>query len=157
MPLRRKINWDSQELERFFRERRDQPFAWGTNDCCIFPADAILAITGTDIAEDWFRKDGRARYVDEASAFALIKSVTGGETVADAAAWCAEKFGLVEWLDKAGKPAPLFAQRGDLVVLEDAGRMIAGVVGLTGKHVVSVGEAGLKRLPLSAVQRAWRV
>jgi hypothetical protein len=152
MPLKRKINWDSQELELFFRERRDQPFAWGTNDCCIFPADAILAMTGTDIAEDF-----RGKYSDETSAFALIKTVASGETVADAAAWCAEKFWLVEWLDKAGNPAPMFAQRGDLVVLEDAGRMIAGVVGLTGKHVVSAGEAGLKRLPLSAVQRAWRV
>lgn len=152
MTLKRKINWDSQHLELFFRARRNQPFAWGMNDCCIFPADAILAMTGTDIAGDF-----RGKYVDEASAFAMIKTVAVGETVADAAAWCAAKFGLVEWVGKDGKPAPKFAQRGDLVVLEDAGRMIAGIIGLTGKHCISVGEDGPRRLPLSVVQRAWKV
>jgi hypothetical protein len=146
MPLKRKINWDSQELENFFRERRSQPFAWGTNDCCIFPADAILAMTGTDIAVDF-----REKYSDEASAYTLIKAVTGGANVADAAAWCAAKFGLAEL------PNTKFAQRGDLVVLEDAGRIIAGVVGLTGRHCISVGENGLLRLPMSGVLRAWRV
>jgi hypothetical protein len=60
-------------------------------------------------------------------------------------------------VDASGKPAPLFARRGDLVVIEDVGRTIAGVVHLNGRDVVSVGAAGLKRLPLNTVKRAWRV
>lgn len=27
-----------------------QPFAWGTHDCCLWAADAVLALTGTDPA-----------------------------------------------------------------------------------------------------------
>lgn len=150
--LKRSHSWQTKELYEFFVARTAEPFAWGTNDCCIFPADAIKAMTGTDIAADF-----RGKYTDEASAFALIKSVTGFPTVSAAASWCARKFGLVEWEDGNGKPAPLFAQRGDLAVLEDAGRLIAGIVGLNGRHVISVGESGLLRLPLSAVVRAWRV
>jgi len=150
--LRRTQSWETTELHEFFLARREQSFAWGRNDCCLFPADGILAMTGVDIAADF-----RGKYTDHASAFALIQSVTGGSTVADAAAYCAAKFELPEWVDKSGKPLPLLARRGDLVVIEDAGRLIAGLVGLTGRHVISVGEEGLKRLALTAVQRAWRV
>jgi hypothetical protein len=146
MPLKRTTHWATRELHDFFLARATQPFAWGSNDCCLFPADAIRAMTGVDLAEDF-----RGKYSDEASAFALIKEVTGGETVADAAAWCAQKHELPEW------HLPLFAQRGDLVVVRDSGRLIAGIVGLTGRGAISVGEEGLKRLPLSAVVRAWKI
>ena len=64
---------------------------------------------------------------------------------------------MTEWLSKDGKPLPLMARRGDLVVVEDAGRLIAGLVHLNGSWAVSVGAAGLKLLPLNAVRRAWKV
>jgi len=86
---------------------------WGTNDCALFAANAILAITGTDIASDF-----RGKYSDEAGAFALIKSVTGGTTVADAAAWCAAKHGLVELAH------PLQAQRGICWVVTNGRNLI---------------------------------
>ena len=149
--LKRQENWDTRGFHEFLLARAKMPFAWGSNDCALFAADAVLAITGTDIAGDF-----RGKYTDEAGAFALIASVTGKGTdpaaaVGDAAAWCAEKAGLVELKQV------LMAQRGDLVVIPDAGRLIAGVVHLSGRHVVSVGEAGLKRLPIMDVVRAWRV
>lgn len=37
------------------------------------------------------------KYADETSAFALIAQLTGGTTVADAAALCAAKHGPAEW------------------------------------------------------------
>jgi hypothetical protein len=124
---------------------------WGANDCALFAADAIEAMTGVDIAADF-----RGKYHDEASALALIHSITGGSTVADAAAYCAAQHGLVEWTQPdpgtpgSRLPAPLLARRGDLVVLPDAGRIIAGVVHLNGRDVAVVGEAGLKRIPAAA-------
>lgn len=151
MPLQRKEFWYRMEFQDFIIERKKMPFAWGSNDCALFAADAVKAITGTDIAADF-----RGKYSDEAGAFALIKSVTGkGEdpatAVADAAAWCAEKAGLSEF------KFPKMAQRGDLVVIEDSGRLIAGVVHATGTLIVTVGEAGLKSFSISDVKRAWRV
>lgn len=146
MSLKRTLYWYREEFHNFLVEREKMPFAWGTNDCCLFPADAIKSFTGVDLADDF-----RGKYTDEASAFALIKSVTGGTTVEDAAAYCAQKAGLTEWR------GPLFAQRGDLVVITNGGSVIAGVVHQNGRHVISVGEKGLLRLPLNAVTRAWRV
>jgi hypothetical protein len=152
MPLKRTPHWATRELNAFLLANAKAAFAWGTMDCCLFPADGIHAMTGTDIAADF-----RGKYTDEASAMALIKSVTGGATVADAAAYCATKAGMKEWLNAAGKPAPLFAQRGDLVVIQNGANLVAGLVHLNGRHVVTIGPGGLVLLPITAVQRAWKV
>jgi len=143
MPQRDKHK-DCEVLETFLHSRVATPFAWGSHDCCLFAADAILEVTGIDIADDF-----RGRYADEAGAFALIESVTGGATVADAAAHCAAKHGFTE------HRFPLMAQRGDLVVMNNGGNLIAGVVHLNGRHVVSVSEHGPVRLSNLAIVRAW--
>jgi len=126
------------------------PFIWGQNDCALFAADGIRAITGVDIAADF-----RGKYHDEASAMQAIKDICGGSTVADAAAYCANKHGLSE-LTK-----PLFAKRGDLVVvrngLDGFGSEIAGLVHLNGRHVVSVNDKGMFRFPIRSIVRSWQV
>ncbi|HEY5054665.1 MAG TPA: hypothetical protein VII58_00805 [Acidobacteriaceae bacterium] len=135
-------------LHTFLRANAKTPFKWGVWDCSLFCADAIKAMTGIDIASDF-----RGLYTDEAGAKAAVEKVTGvtGGTVEDAAAYCAAKHGLVEWKH------PLFAQRGDLVVLEDAGRVITGLVHLSGRHIVAAGESGLRKFTITNVKRAWHV
>jgi hypothetical protein len=130
----------------FLKQAKSTPFKWGSNDCCLFAANAVLAITGTDLADDF-----RGKYTDEASAFALIKTVTGGTTVADAAAYCAKKHNLTEYAH------PLMAKRGDLVVISNAGNLIAGVVHLNGREVVSVNDQGMVRLPITSITRSWSI
>lgn len=144
--LKRTQHWATRELNVFLRARARTPFAWGTHDCCIFPADAIKAFTGVDIAADF-----RGKYTDEASAMALIKSVTGGSTVADAAAWCAQKHGLVE------HAYPRMAKRGDMVVMQNGPTLVGGIVHLNGRHLVTVGPDGIVRLPITAVKRSWAI
>jgi hypothetical protein len=145
--LTRVACWDTRAFHDFLEERKVSPFAWGVNDCALFAADGIRAITGTDIAEDF-----RGKYAGERAAFALIRKVTGGSNVADAAVHCAQKHGLSELANVK------FAQRGDLVVFENAqGELVAGLVHLSGVHIVAVGNDGLYRMPISAAQRAWRV
>src|ERR1700735_5391711 len=124
-------HWATRAYHDFLKARANEPFAWGAQDCALFAADGVLAITGVDIAADF-----RGKYDDEASAFAAIKTIAGGSTVEDAAVYCATKHGLPEWSH------PLRAQRGDLVVLEDAGRIIAGLIHLNGRHIVAAGDNG---------------
>jgi len=45
----RLYNWQLR-FEAFMRERFATPFAWGSNDCCTFAADCVLALTGVDVA-----------------------------------------------------------------------------------------------------------
>ena len=143
MPLTRKLHWHTRAFHEFLLGRARIPFAWGTNDCACFAADGILAITGVDVME------ALRGYTSEASAMAKIAAVTGGKTLEDAVVWCAAKHGLTE------RTHPLTAQRGDLVLYRNAGQLTAGLVHLSGRHVVSPGAHGLMRLPITAVARSW--
>jgi len=144
--LKRSPTWLTRELATFLKDHVNARFVWGTLDCCLFTADAIQAMTGVDIASDF-----RGKYTDQASAFALIKTVTGGSTVADAAAYCAAKYGLTEWKH------PLQAQRGDLVAVTNGTDLIAGVVDLSGRFVAALGESGIIRISIRNITRAWHV
>lgn len=145
MSLMKKEHWLTEELPQFLDSRRNVPFAWGSNDCATFAADAIQAITGTDIAEKF-----RGKYTTEVGALKAIKEITGGSTVVDAAAYCAENHGLVE------HQYPLMAKRGDLVIVKNRdGGEIAGIVSLNGRHVLSPGDNGLVLFSITDVTRAW--
>jgi hypothetical protein len=146
MSLKRIQHWQTRAYHQFLADRKRTPYQWGVNDCALFAADGILAQTGTDIAADF-----RGKYHDEASAYAAIKTVCGGATVADAAAYCATQHGMAELQH------PLMAQRGDLVIVENAGSLIAGLVHLNGREVAVVGDEGWFGLPVTSVKRAWRV
>lgn len=146
MALTRVPQWDTKAFHDYLVNTANSEFKWGEIDCCLFPANCVQVITGTDIASDF-----RSKYTDETSAFALIKSVTGGATVADAAAYCAKKHGLIEYQH------PLMAKRGDLVVISNNNTLLCAIVHLNGRHVVTVGEKGLLRFPITDVKRAWAV
>ncbi len=138
-------HWDTRLFNDFLLSRAKTPFTWGTHDCATFAADGIQAITGVDIAVDF-----RGKYTDQPSAVAAIKSICNGATVADAAAYCAQKYGLVELAH------PRMARRGDLVIVpNNTGELIAGLVHLNGRDVVSVNTKGWIGLPITSVQRAW--
>ena len=142
--MQRKESWDTVHLHQFLLGNANTPYKWGSQDCCTFAADAIKSITDVDIASDF-----RFKYTTEIGAYKAIKKITGRTTVEAAVAYCAEKHGMAELQHL------LMAQRGDLVMVEDASGLIAGIVHLSGRHVVVVGEEGLKRLPITAVKRAW--
>jgi hypothetical protein len=147
MPLARHEHWDTRAFHQFLIDRKTKPFEWGVNDCALFAADGVLAFTGIDLAADF-----RGKYSDEAGAMGAIKSITGGSTVADAAAYCAARHGLAEWTH------PLMAKRGDLVVISNTGGgAIAGLVHLNGSEVVSVGESGMTHFPIKSVVRSWHI
>ena len=82
MAMHRIRHWATRGFHTFLEQRARRPFAWGVNDCALFAADGIRAITGVDIAADF-----RGKYSDEAGAMAAVKEVAGGSTVADAAAY----------------------------------------------------------------------
>ena len=135
-------DWPAR-LAAFLEERRAAPFAWGTNDCCLFAADAVLAITGLDLAAKW-----RGSYLNAAGALKALKD--GG--------------GMIKILASVLPAADLLrnvrqAQRGDVVLLpsrRDGMRIACGVVDLSGR-AASPGERGIATLPLRAAIIGWRV
>jgi hypothetical protein len=116
-------------------------FEWGTFDCALASCDAIVAMTGTDPAEDF-----RGSYASEAEAQKII----GPDGLAAFAAGIAEKYAMTE-------APPMFAHRGDLVLVDNGQGDALGIVDLSGRFAWCVLERGMVRMPMERWRKAWRV
>jgi hypothetical protein len=139
---RRLHDWDLR-LQEYLRDALAKPLAWGEHDCCLHVCNAVLAMTGADLALGF-----RGKYANKAQALALLKKRGGVEGVAESVAW---HFRLEEI-------GVLFAGRGDIVLLEmpERGPALA-IVDFDGVHALGAGPKGLERFPVRAARRAWRV
>lgn len=131
-------HWERKLLD-VVEAARPRAFAWGQHDCVTFTAECVTAITGTDPLADlppWSSATGAMR---------TIEAVGGLEAA------LTERFG--------DPIAPAFAQRGDLGLLEADRSPITGVTlaVCVGEWWVAPAQRGLARLPLDAINAAWRV
>jgi hypothetical protein len=121
-----------------------KPFAWGSHDCALAAADAIVVMTGVDLAAEF-----RGKYTDQASAAAVIKNFAGG--------------GLEELVVKVTaahgmkEVGPRLAQRGDLVLFQGDQGASLGIVHMNGTRACSVGPKGMVWVCTLNCKRAWRV
>lgn len=138
-PIRaRAADWP-ERLAAFIDARRDQPFAWGVQDCFTFAADAAVELTGDDPAAAV-----RGEYSSEEEADAII-GPDGLE------AWVAAT--MAAW--GASECEPTFAQRGDMVFVAVGNQRMCGVH--LGSTVAVPGVDRLHFLPSSRALRAWVV
>ncbi len=135
--LVRKSCWQCQLAKFFFLSSRT-PFAYGSFDCCMFVCDAILAMTGTDIAAE-FR--GTYSSQKESRRHGSVRSIAERVT---------REHGMPE-------VPVLRAQRGDMALLKRPRDYSLGIFDLSGMAVAAATKKGTVRVPLSEVQRAWRV
>jgi len=128
-------NWVLRYAE-FMSERQSAPFVWGSNDCCLFAADCVQAITGTDLAAAW-----RGQYSSALQAARFLEEGGGLEAVATQA---------------LGTPVlPSYASVGDVVLFENAGRLLLGIC--NGELAFGPGAAGVEPLDMSTALKAWKV
>ena len=109
-------------------------FEWGRVDCCLWPADAVRAMTGKDIASDF-----RGKYKTARKAASLLAKAGGLEGLGERA---------------GARIAPLCAGVGDVGVVQaerEVGAVCAGQVWL----IASTN--GLAPMELRAGLMAWRV
>jgi hypothetical protein len=142
--MRRHADWP-QRFQQFLINQREQPFQYGERDCCLFVADAVLAMTGNDLAASF-----RGKYRTRKEALVLIKDYAGKPSVEAVVEKVMQEHGLQEVL-------PSYAQRGDIVLVQRAKDYSLGIVDLNGKHVIAAAKKGYLRLDLSRATRAWRV
>jgi len=128
---------------QYLRAADTKRFGYGANDCCLFVAGAVLAMTGTDIAAEF-----RGKYSSRKEALSLALSYAGKRSVR----------ALVEKGLGALPVVPvLCAQRGDIALVKRSRDVSLGLVALDGKAILAAGRDGLLRLPLTLGLRAWRV
>lgn len=120
-------------LSNYIVVKRHEPFEYGVNDCCLFAAGAVEAITGEDPMPEF-----RGKYDSLKTSLQAIKDIGAGtlEATMDA------KFPEVE----IGQ-----AQRGDLAFLDGS----VGVV--MGGFAYFVSDDGLERINRSLWDKCWSV
>jgi hypothetical protein len=135
--LTRPADWP-ERLAAFIEGRRLVPFAWGSNDCCCFAADAVQALTGVDLAAAF-----RGTYDTEFGAARAL--LDHGSVLALATAMLGEP-----------RELPKLAQRGDVVWYAQDDRQMLGIVVGNGEWC-GPGEQGLAFNPMDDVAVVWRV
>ncbi len=141
--LKRLDHWPGL-LESFIDSRRHVPFQWGKNDCVLFSCDAVLAMTGQDLARGF-----RDTY-DTARGALKAMHLLDASSVGELADVFAARLGL------RVLPAT-FAQRGDVVLLNRELGESLGIVSLNGVDIWAPAEEGLAEIPITEGLRAWRI
>jgi len=120
-------------LSDYIITKRHEPFEYGVNDCCLFAAGAVEAITGEDPMPEF-----RGKYDSLKTSLQVIKDIGSGtlEATMDG------KFPEVE----IGQ-----AQRGDLAFFDGS----VGVV--MGGFAYFVSDDGLERINRSLWDKCWSV
>lgn len=134
--LKRRSDWDSRLLD-VIATNRERPYRFGEWDCLLWPASAVEAVTGVDLA-----RGHRGKYRSLASAYRHLNKMG---------------FESPEALLDHHFAAKLvgFAGRGDLTLVHTETGNNPGVV--TGDVALIVGDDGFLRAPRSLWMKAWAV
>lgn len=127
-------SWELR-FDALLHSRRRTPFKWGEHDCAIFAADAVLAITGVDHAQE-------LRGMGVRDAIRTVHQRGGLEAV------------VTSFLGEPGRPDD--AREGDVVLMPNGDRVGLSVCVGNGK-VVAAAPVGLAWLPMTDAICAWRV
>lgn len=143
MSLVRFPDW-LDRLHSHFEAHRRAPIDWGTNDCALFTANGIKAMTGVDVAV-WFR----GRYTCCFTALREMRVFTDGGDMDDLTDKITAEFQIERW------DSVLQARRGDVAIARTKLGAKLGIV--WDGHVYSPGRKGLSRLSLGDHFRAWKI
>lgn len=125
-------------LDVFIAQRKDSPFVWGENDCCLFVADWLKVTCGIDYGVNF-----RYHYKSKRGAFKTlfkagfkdIKSVFKHHLNSDI---------KLQW-----------ARRGDVALVNHSDELVGGIVGLNCVYCLSA--SGIVTLPLACVDSVYCV
>ncbi len=137
-PLQRRPDWPLR-LEALVADRQQQPFAWGSQDCALFAADCVQALTGVDVAPPALRRHRTPR-----AALRSLRAHGGLHGIAQAA---------------LGTPiAPALAGVGDVLLTRPSAQAHHPMLAVcNGATAIAPGPFGLVSLSLAQVSHAWRV
>lgn len=118
--ITRKPHWE-ESFSIYIANAREQRFKWGENDCAVFAAGAIKAVTGTDLLPGFVGQYGNVR-----EAVKWLRA-NGYESFQHAVS------------DRLGEPVhPAKAGRGDIVMRRVGNANVLGVC--VGKHCWFLGD-----------------
>lgn len=141
-------DWASR-LDAYVTANANLPFSYDAAvglDCCTFTFGAIEAMTGLAIGRRFV-----GTYSTKRESLLAMKAYCGRPALALMIAKLMAE-------NNFSRRPPMFSQRGDALLMPARGEgWFLGVLDLNGREVLSVGEHGVRRMPLSVRCRAWRI
>lgn len=125
-------NWETA-LSEYINVMRHVPFEYGINDCCMFAAGAVEAMTGIDAMAEF-----RGKYDSALSAAKALRDIGNGSLEA-----------TID--DKFPEVVISQAKRGDIALFDDS----LGIV--SGSFAWFVSDDGLERVQRADWQKTWSV
>lgn len=129
--MRRLANWESR-LDSYVTARRALPFAWGRNDCVLYAAGAIEAMTGEALA--------LPKWTTGRQALRHLQSLGGLELAVD--------YVLTRL------PGPRHAKRGDILLIPQTRPLLAVCLG---RLAAAPGAARSEFVVSLTAVTAWKV
>lgn len=137
-------DWTSR-LESLLRASVGRKFKYGDWDCSLFVADAILEMTGSDMAAPY-----RGRYSSRTEALLVAKEIAGAGSIEAIAETQAATHEMLR--------VPFIrASRGDMVLLRRPRDYSLGILGMDGKSILIAAAVGWGVAKDPYPVRAWRV
>ena len=136
--LKRLPDWP-ERLSARIHACMNEPFVWGSHDCCLFAMDCVLAMTGRDLAAPY------RGYVSQRQALRMLKNHGGIVGIAEAVA---RQYAIPEI-------SPVMAGRGDICLFDSGHGDTLGVC--AGTSIIAPGLKGLVGTPAREAARAWRI
>ena len=131
-----KVQGFAEALGELYGVRRTVPYAWGTQDCVMWAADAALAVSGDDPLGDL-----RGAWSSEAEAMTVLEAQGGLIAAMDA---------------RYPRKDKNFAQRGDIALIKDAqGQPSLGVC--VGQFAAAPGPEEMLLTPMTKARIVWEV
>lgn len=124
-------------LTAYLTETAAQGFRYGSNDCALFSAGAVRAMTGVDPGAAW-----RGAYTTLEGGLKRLRKAGFDDHVA-----------LVDSLFQEVTPA--FAQVGDVALVDAPEGPALGII--VGETIACLTPSGMGHLPREAALRAWTV
>lgn len=135
-------------LDAFLRQRRAVPFAWGAQDCALFVADAVQAMTGQDPAPPGLRG------LPVRAALRALRAHAPAHSFGKYGLWFNPLHALTT---RALGPAmaPQLATVGDVLMLPMGRRWALALC--NGSTAIGPGPHGLVHVSPAGALAAWRV
>lgn len=141
-------NWVTR-LDEYIAASASMPFSYNRAmgiDCCVFTFGAIHSQTGCMIGQRF-----AGTYSTKREALIAMKAYCGKASIGLFVSKLMKECGFDVLI------SPLYAQRGDAVLCPNDGEHFFGILDLNGRDVLSVGDHGVRRVPISITCRAWRI
>ena len=122
------------------------PFAYGSQDCCLFACDAIRVMTRVDIAHEF-----RGEYSTRKGAMEAARRIAGKPSIRAIVDYVTTNFSMLE-------VKPTMLQRGDVALIRRSNRDHSlGIVSLTGRAIVVPTKDGTAEVALNLAVAGWHV